>query len=248
MSITRLVGGISPGVGSDPRTFPAIFNDAADLIEANEAGIVTNGSAIAALDSRVTGLVLDDLSDVDASSATLGDLLVYDGTEWVSGTSPGGKILEVKHAIFTGIQDSSLALCANVAVTNLSITHEVANPANKLIITAFLGAAGNSQGFGNTPIAIHDGTGFIGVGASPGSRTAVGAGGFSAGAAANHVTSNPNLCFVHTPGSGSKTYQVRAFNTSDGTRTIFVNRNEVDTNVASFGRTISALVIQEVSV
>jgi hypothetical protein len=248
MSITRLVGGISPGVGSDPRTFPAIFNSAADLIEANEAGIVTNGSAIAALDSRVTGLVLDDLSDVDASSPSLGDLLVYDGTEWVSGSSPGGKILEVKHAIFTGVQDTSLALGANVAVTNLSITHEVANPANKLIITAFLGAAANSQGFGNAPIAIHDGTGFIGVAASPGSRIAVGAGGYFSSNAANFLISNPSLCFVHTPGSGSKTYQVRVINVGDGTRTIYVNRSEIDTNSSGFTRTVSALVIQEVSV
>jgi hypothetical protein len=170
----------------------------------------------------------------------------YDGAAFVNVDT--GKIIEVKHAIFTGTQDTSLALGANVAVTDLSITHEVADPANKLIITAFLGAAGNSQGFGNTPIAIHDGTGFIGVGASPGSRIAVGAGGFTAGAAGNYVTSNPNLCFVHTPGSGSKTYQVRAFNTSDGTRTIYVNRSAIDTNSASFTRTVSALVIQEVSV
>jgi hypothetical protein len=194
---------------------------------------------------QVVSPSLVSLTDTNIVAPSVDEVLKYDGTNWVNAQ---GGLVAVKHAIFTGIQDASLALGANVAVTNLSITHEVADPANKLIITAFLGAAGNSQGFGNTPIAIHDGTGFIGVGASPGSRTAVGAGGFSAGAAANHVTTNPNLCFVHTPGSGSKTYQVRAFNTSDGTRTIFVNRSDIDANVASFGRTVSALVIQEVSV
>jgi hypothetical protein len=47
MSITRLSGGLTPADGSDPRTFPVIFNDAADLVEQNE-------SDITALDGRVT--------------------------------------------------------------------------------------------------------------------------------------------------------------------------------------------------
>ena len=33
MSITRLIGGLSPGDGSDPRTFPTIWNATADFIE-----------------------------------------------------------------------------------------------------------------------------------------------------------------------------------------------------------------------
>jgi len=39
MAVTRLSGGTTPANGSDPRTFPAIWNATADVIEANEAAI-----------------------------------------------------------------------------------------------------------------------------------------------------------------------------------------------------------------
>jgi hypothetical protein len=45
MSITRLSGGLTPADGSDPRTFPTIFNDAADLIEDIAAGSI-GGTAV----------------------------------------------------------------------------------------------------------------------------------------------------------------------------------------------------------
>jgi len=35
-SVTRLIGGVTPADGADPRTFPAIWNATADIIEANE--------------------------------------------------------------------------------------------------------------------------------------------------------------------------------------------------------------------
>jgi hypothetical protein len=54
MAITRLTGGLTPADGSDPRTFPAIFNGAADLVEANESALVAAGTAIAGLDGRLT--------------------------------------------------------------------------------------------------------------------------------------------------------------------------------------------------
>jgi hypothetical protein len=42
--ITRLVGGLTPGDGSDPRTFPAIWNDTADTIDALRTGYVFVGT------------------------------------------------------------------------------------------------------------------------------------------------------------------------------------------------------------
>jgi len=56
MTITRLTGGLTPGDGSDPRTFPAIFNSAADVIEANESSVASQGSAITVLESDVDSL------------------------------------------------------------------------------------------------------------------------------------------------------------------------------------------------
>jgi hypothetical protein len=56
MPITRLTGGLTPADGSDPRTFPTIFNDAADRIEQND-------SDIDALDTRVDNLTTDDVAE-----------------------------------------------------------------------------------------------------------------------------------------------------------------------------------------
>jgi hypothetical protein len=94
--VTRLVGGLTPEDGSDPRTFPAIFNDAVDDIEAVQSGlgvvesgltslggtVVTQGSAIfvqgeaiAVLEGTAVALgsAVFDLES-DLSNLELGDL------------------------------------------------------------------------------------------------------------------------------------------------------------------------------
>lgn len=78
ISITRLSGGNTPADGSDPRTFPAIWNATATALEA---------------------LDLDDLTGVTITSPTTGQVLRYNGTTWVNAPvaintdgDPGGKI------------------------------------------------------------------------------------------------------------------------------------------------------------
>jgi len=104
-----------------------------------------------------------------------------DSSQWIAavgGTVPSqGKIIAVKDALFTGTQSASVTAGSNVAVTDLSITHEVANASNKLIISAFLGATASTEGHANVGLAINDGSGFIAVGDASGSRTRVAAGG-----------------------------------------------------------------------
>ena len=56
MAIERLSGGLSPADGSDPRTFPAIFNGAADEIDALDGRVGVNEGDISALDGRVTAV------------------------------------------------------------------------------------------------------------------------------------------------------------------------------------------------
>jgi hypothetical protein len=63
MAVTRLSGGLTPGNGADPRTFPAIWNGTADDIEAGDYSKVPTGGA--------AGEVLAKVSATD-----------YDGT-WV---------------------------------------------------------------------------------------------------------------------------------------------------------------------
>ena len=86
IAITRLSGGNTPADGSDPRTFPAIWNTTATAIEA---------------------LGLDDLTGVTITSPTTGEVLKYDGTNWIADVTaintdgdPGGKI-------YAGVTDPS---------------------------------------------------------------------------------------------------------------------------------------------
>ena len=169
---------------------------------------------------------------------------VYDGTSW----NGLGGLVAVKSAIFTGTQSASVTTGANVAVTDLSITHEVADASNKLIISAFLGSAGNSSGYGQVGIAVHDGTSLIAIGDADGSRTRVTAGGQIVSSSNSNVTTMPSVTFVHTPGAGSKTYTVRAINIRSDTRTLYINRSEGDADNANTPRAVSSLVIQEVKV
>ena len=164
------------------------------------------------------------------------------------GLDAAGGLVAVKSAIFTGTQTDSVTAGNNLTVTDLEITHEVADVANKLIISAFLGAAASSIGDAAVGIAIHDGSGLIAVGDTDGIRTSVSAGGVVSGTRTNQVVTMPHITFVHTPGEGSKTYTVRAVNIRNDTRTIFINRNEADPDLRDIPRAVSSLVIQEVKV
>ena len=160
-----------------------------------------------------------------------------------------GGLVAVKHVLKTDAFVSSGTVDAggNVAVTGLEITHEVADPDNRLIISAFFGVGNASSNRGSLGIAIHDGAGLIAIGDAAGSRVRVSAGGMTTPSAADHVNM-PAITFVHTPGAGEKTYTVRAVNVFFGAGTIFVNRNANDSNSATNSRGVSSLVIQEVKV
>jgi len=132
---------------------------------------------------------------------------VYDGAAFKT----VGGLVAVESALKTDTFTASVGAGGNVAVTDLSITHEVSDPANKLIISAFFGAAANSNQAGNVGIAVHDGTSLIAVGDAGVNQTQVTAGGFISQTGASNaplVVSMPSATFVHTPGTGSKTYTV----------------------------------------
>ena len=184
--------------------------------------------------------------------------LVRDGADAIkdlaeaaaSGLSAAGGLVAVKHVLKTNPFSASVTAGGNVAVDDLTITHEVADPANRLIITAYFGAAANSEQAANTGIAVaEDGT-LLAIGDADGSRVRTGAGGFSTTTGSNPtlVVAMPSVTFVHTPGAGEKIYTVRAVNITSGTRTVFINRTEADSNSANNTRAASALVIQEVKV
>jgi hypothetical protein len=168
------------------------------------------------------------------------------------GLDAAGGLVAVKSALFTGTQTASVAATGNVAVTNLSITHTLASATNRLIISAYFGAAADSGTVKAVSIAVADDGTLIGIGDADGSRTRVGAGGPVQGtgvANSNLVVSMPSVTFVYEPGdTNAHTYTVRAINVDLNTRTLFINRTEADGNSGDRPRASSSLVIQEVKV
>jgi hypothetical protein len=158
-------------------------------------------------------------------------------------------LVAVKTVVKTDTFSSSITSGGSAAVTGLSLTHSMADAANRLILIAFFGSAANSQTTGTVGIAINDGTNFLSVGAAAASRTQVTAGGQTDGAGSTRVVAFPHITIVHSPGvTTAVTYQVHVFNMVSATRTVYVNRSELDTNEAGFPRTASALHLMEVRV
>ena len=169
----------------------------------------------------------------------------YDGAAFL----PVGGLVATKNVLKTDTFTASVTAGNNVSVTGLSITHTMQNANNKLIISAFFGVAANSNGRGQTAIAVADGGTLIGIGDTDGTRVRLGSGGPSDQAGGNVVTTQPSVTFVYLPAdTASHTYTVEAINAWDATNTIYVNRNQVDTNSSSSPRGASGLVIQEVAV
>ena len=173
-----------------------------------------------------------------------------DATLTLPSTSGGfGKLVAVKHALKTDTQvESSVGAGANFAVTDLSITHTLADASNKLIISAYFGAAATTVGEGVVGIGVADDGTLIGVGDAAGSRIRVASGGNVRLDSVAAVTM-PSITFVYEPGdAASHTYTVRAINIRGTTETIYINRSEQDSNSAGYPRATSGFVIQEVKV
>jgi hypothetical protein len=184
----------------------------------------------------------DIVRDYPTDSEALADAIA-------DGLDAAGGLVAVKHALFTGTQTNSTASGANFAVTNLSITHTLADAANKLIISAYFGAAGNSSGFGQVGIGVADQGTLIGIGDAGGSRTRVAAGGITTTTAGSAVVAMPSVTFVYEPGdTDSHTYTVRAINIRVDTLTLYINREQDDADDAGSPRASSGFVIQEVKV
>ena len=179
-------------------------------------------------------------------------LQYYGGTAWedvptTADVDAAGGLVAVKHALFTGTQTNSTAAGANFAVTDLTITHTLADASNKLIISAYLGAASTSFQKGTVGIAVADDGTLVAIGDAAGNRTRVAAGGKTETNADTEIVTMPSVTFVYEPGdTASHTYTVRAINIDDSTMTVYINRSQADSNNAENPRASSGLVIQEV--
>ena len=159
-----------------------------------------------------------------------------------------GKIIAVKHALFTGTQSASVGGEASIAVTDLSITHALSSASNKLIVSAYIGVSSTSAQDGRVGLSVADDGTLILIGDANGTRTRVGAGGAVTASGGSQVVTMPSVTFVYEPGdTASHTYTVHAINITGSTRTLYINRSEnfPDSNGVPLGT--SGFVIQEVA-
>jgi hypothetical protein len=212
------------------------MNDLSDATVMVFAGTAARGSAIP---SPVEGMVTY-LSDVNQVQA-------YNGAAF----APIGTILEVVSTTKTDAFSASVAAGSNVAVTGLSITHEVQNSSNKVLLSVNVGAISSSGGEDGAPaIALYDGTNLIGIGDADGSKIRVGSGGRTMGTGSGNtglVVYTPTIQLLHTPGSGSKTYTVQLQNVGDSTFTLYANRAATEFDDTRSPRAASSFTLMEVA-
>jgi len=166
-----------------------------------------------------------------------------------AGLDAAGGLVAVKHALFTGTQSASVTAGSNVAVTDLSITHTLADAGNKLIVSAYLGTVATSLQRAEAVLLVFDGSTSIGAGDVDGSRFSGISGGRASPTGDNRQTQSLSGMFVYSPGdTNAHTYTVRVGNLQVATQTLWINRNENDSNAIVEPRASSALVIQEVKV
>jgi hypothetical protein len=147
----------------------------------------------------------------------------------------------------TDTQSSSVSAGDSVALTGLSISHALSSSSNKILLMGQVGAVASSQNYANVGVAFAvDGT-LIGIGTSVSNRTAVGAYGVAA-ASFNYTVQSRHINWVYEPGdTSSHTYTIHAINITSATKTIYINRSEVESDSADYGRAASSLVLLEMS-
>lgn len=119
MAITRLSGGLTPADGADPRTFPTIFNVAADDIEQAQADIATQGSAITTLESEVDALQTSIVS-LGTSSGGTASLNFASGAPLIS-HQVSGTAVTVTASNYTVGSTRTLRLVGGTAIASVTL-------------------------------------------------------------------------------------------------------------------------------
>lgn len=242
ISIDRLSGGNTPADGSDPRTFPAIWNTTAALLEAN----VGTGASVTVSETEPASPAEGDLW----LNSTEAKMYVYyddgDSEQWVAavgGTVPSqGKILQVVSTAKTDVFSTTSS--SFTTVTGLSATITPTSATSKILVFAQLAVGGvNNARMGHWKVT-RGGTDIY-VGDSAGSRIRTVLGGYTTANVADFLFSFP-VNYLDSPASTSAlTYQVEARRQSAGT--IYLNRTTGDADDADSARGASSITLMEVA-
>ena len=248
ISLTRLSGGNTPADGSDPRTFPAIWNASATAIE---GALADTGASVTVSETAPVSPAEGDLW----LNSTEAKMYVYydDGSsaQWVAavgGTVPQqGKILQVVQAVKSDTFSGSLtngAFSSNIADLEATITPSSAS--NKILVSVVLHGE-SSLSFSQIGFRIMRDSTAVGIGDAAGSRGRL---------TARGVTDTSNTAriinikgeFLDSPATTSAiTYGVQLLNTTTSTVTYYVNRTPGDSDDVFGSRPISSITLMEVA-
>jgi len=154
-----------------------------------------------------------------------------------------GKVLQVVSVTKTDTFSASVAAGANTAITGLSVTITPQLASSKVLIFGTVFGRGSNQNGFNAALA--RGSTLINLGDAAGSRSRAGGAGYVD--TTFHVAGIP-LMFLDSPATtAATTYNIYAINLDIGTRTVFVNRSENDSDTVNYVRTSSVITVMEIS-
>ena len=180
-----------------------------------------------------------------SQTGTTGQVLTYDGTEWVA-DDPSGKILQVVSTTMTdtfsqgGLAQGTLSN----TVTGLTVTITPSSASSKILITGSIAAGLAASTFSTAVTLFRDATAIC-IGDAEGSRIRVSAGGGTGNGNGGTTTS---LNFLDSPNTTSAiTYSIKINHANTTTDTVYVNRGQNDSDATSISRSTSTITVMEVA-
>ena len=234
ITITALSGGTTPADGSDPRTFPTIWNATATALEGVADDLDTLETLVGAND-------LDSLVGVAITTPVTGDVLTYNGTSWLNG-SPVGSILQVVSTTKTDTFSSTSTSFADITGLSASITPS--STSSKIMAIVTLSSGSNSTRLVNFRL-MRDAVP-ISVGDAAGSRSQSSIYYFMDLAASDTLQmETAAINFLDSPSTTSTVTYKMQIKMNAGTA--YVNRTAADTDNAVYPRLASTITLMEVA-
>jgi hypothetical protein len=266
MAVTRLSGGLTPANGSDPRTFPAIWNATADDIEQAETDIAT----IEANDWVTTARIDDGAVTAPKLANTAGAVMVFDDAaarttaiptpvegmvtylsdvnqvQAYTGAAftPVGTILQVVSTAKTNTFSTTSQTFTGVTGLTAAITPS--STSSKILIMAQVSIA-NAPAANHRYLRLSGGNATSFVGDADGSRIRVVHGSYNHtdGSAASELVT---MLYLDSPNTTSSvTYSVDVAVGGPSSPSLVINRTSGDTDSALFNRSASSITVMEVA-